>query len=130
MSGFDETQPDLLDTETIVSFCGEYRETIVDMSTGIGAKIREIREAEGLTRKQFAELTGILETVQKSYELGKRENIGIDTVMKITNHPQFKKYTTWLLNGETNEAAGQISPLLSPNGLENTSSTPNTKKVG
>lgn len=100
------------------------------MSTGIGAKIREIREAEGLTRKQFAELTGILETVQKSYELGKRENIGIDTVMKITNHPQFKKYTTWLLNGETNEAAGQISPLLSPNGLENTSSTPNTKKVG
>ena len=91
------------------------------MSNAIGKKIREIREAEGLTRTQFFELTGILETAQKSYETGKRENIGIDTVMKITNHPRFKKYTTWLLNGETNEAAGQISPTLSPDGQAGTS---------
>lgn len=28
-------------------------------------------------------------------------------------HPQLKKYTTWLMSDETNEAAGQISPSLS-----------------
>lgn len=100
------------------------------MSTGIGEKIRAIRDSEGLTRKQFFELTGILEETQKLYELGRRENIGVETVMKITNHPRFKKYTTWLMNGETNEAAGQISPALSPNGCENTSKPQGTKKVG
>lgn len=100
------------------------------MSTSIGKKIREVRESEGLTRTQFFELTGIPETTQKEYELGRRENIGIDTVMKITNHPMFKKYTTWLMNGETNEAAGQISPALSPNGCESTSKPQGTKKVG
>ncbi|ELS2206776.1 helix-turn-helix transcriptional regulator [Salmonella enterica] len=100
------------------------------MSNTIGKKIRAIREAEGLTRTQFFELTGILETVQKSYETGKRENIGIETVMKITNHPRFKKYTTWLMNGDTDEAAGQISPALSPDGQDSTSSRRNTKKAG
>ncbi|EKC4129758.1 helix-turn-helix transcriptional regulator [Salmonella enterica subsp. enterica] len=100
------------------------------MSNTIGKKIRAIREAEGLTRTQFFELTGILETVQKSYETGKRENIGIETVMKITNHPRFKKYTTWLMNGDTDEASGQISPPLSPDGLDSTSSRRNAKKAG
>ncbi|ELE1936252.1 helix-turn-helix transcriptional regulator [Salmonella enterica] len=100
------------------------------MSTSIGKKIREIRESEGLTRTQFFELTGIPETTQKEYELGRRENIGIDTVMKITNHPHFKKYTTWLMNGDTDEASGQISPSLSPDGQDSTSSRRNTKKAG
>lgn len=100
------------------------------MSTAIGEKIREIREAEGLTRKQFFELTGVPETAQKNYERGITEKIGIDTVMKITNHPRFKKYTTWLLNGETNEAAGQISPTLSPDGQAGTSRHRNEMKAG
>lgn len=116
--------------ELISSIDGEYRELIRSMSTTVGEKIREIRESEGLTRKQFYELTGIPETAQKNYERGITEKIGIDTVMKITNHPQFKKYTTWLMNGETNEAAGQISPALSPNGCESTSKPQGTKKVG
>ncbi|EBH8628334.1 helix-turn-helix transcriptional regulator [Salmonella enterica] len=102
------------------------------MSNTIGKKIRAIREAEGLTRTQFFELTGILETVQKSYETGKRENIGIETVMKITNHPRFEKYTLWLMSeeGKTNESAGQVSPALSPDGLDSTSSRRNAKRAG
>lgn len=100
------------------------------MAISIGEKIRAIRDFEGLTRKQFFELTGVPETAQKSYETGRRENIGIDTVMKITSHSRFKKYTTWLLNGETNEAAGQISPPLSPDGQASTSSHRNEMKAG
>ncbi|EAQ6104374.1 XRE family transcriptional regulator [Salmonella enterica subsp. diarizonae] len=102
------------------------------MSTSIGKKIREIRETEGLTRKQFFELTGIPETAQKNYERGVTEKIGIDTVMKITNHPRFKKYTLWLMS-EDDEAyseAEQISPALSPNGQNSTSSRPKRKKAG
>lgn len=118
--------------ETIVSVFGEYMETNVAMSISIGKKIRELRESEGLTRTQFFELTGILETVQKSYETGKRENIGIETVMKITNHPRFEKYTLWLMSeeGKTNEAAGQVSPALSPDGQDSTSSRQKRKKAG
>lgn len=100
------------------------------MSTSIGEKIRAIRDSEGLTRKQFFELTGILEETQKLYELGRRENIGIDTVTKITNHPRFEKYTLWLMTDKTNEAAGQISPLLSPNGQGSISNSLKTKKLG
>lgn len=100
------------------------------MSTVVGEKIREIREAEGLTRKQFAELTGVPETAQKNYERGITEKIGIDTVMKITNHPLFEKYTMWLMNGKTNEAAGQISPTLSPDGQVGTSRHRNEMKAG
>ncbi len=102
------------------------------MSTDFGKKIRAIREAEGLTRKQFFELTGILEETQKLYELGRRENIGIETVMKITNHPRFKRYTMWLMS-EDDEAyseAEQISPALSPSGQNSTSSRQKQKKAG
>lgn len=102
------------------------------MSISIGKKIRELRESEGLTRTQFFELTGIHETTQKEYELGRRENIGIETVMKITNHPRFKKYTLWLMS-EDDEAyseAEQISPALSPNGRNSTSSRQKRKKAG
>ncbi|EED4922721.1 helix-turn-helix transcriptional regulator [Salmonella enterica subsp. arizonae] len=102
------------------------------MSMTIGKKIREIRDSEGLTRTQFFELTGIPEAAQKEYELGRRENIGIETVMKITNHPRFKKYTMWLMS-EDDEAyseAEQISPALSPSGQNSTSSRQKRKKAG
>lgn len=80
----------------------------------IGTKIREVRDSEGLTRKQFSELTGILEETQKLYELGRRGNIGVDTVMKITNHPRFKKYTLWLMTGDLSAASEQIAPASVP----------------
>ncbi|TNK99783.1 transcriptional regulator, partial [Kosakonia cowanii] len=87
------------------------------MSTHIGEKIRDIRDAEGLSRTEFAELTGIPAPTQKNYEMGRR-GVGSDILMKITNHPRFKKYTLWLMSedGETCPEAGQVSPSLSPDG--------------
>ncbi|EOU0158476.1 transcriptional regulator, partial [Escherichia coli] len=44
--------------------------------------------------------------------------------------PRFFKYMNWLMTGKTNEAAGQISPSLSPDGPENTSSSQKPRKTG
>lgn len=76
----------------------------------IGKKIRQVREVECLTRKQFAELTGVPETAQKNYERGITKNIGVDAVMKITNHPRFEKYTLWLMTGKTSGVSEQVCP--------------------
>ncbi|ECM1811628.1 TPA: helix-turn-helix transcriptional regulator [Salmonella enterica] len=102
------------------------------MSTHIGKKIREIRDSEGLSRAEFAELTGIPAPTQKNYETERRDSVGSDILMKITNHPRFKKYTLWLMS-EDDEAyseAEQISPALSPSGQSSTSSRPKRKKAG
>ncbi|QXN83058.1 helix-turn-helix domain-containing protein [Salmonella enterica subsp. diarizonae] len=102
------------------------------MSTHIGKKIREIRDSEGLSRAEFAELTGIPAPTQKNYETERRDSVGSDILMKITNHPRFKKYTLWLMS-EDDEAyseAEQISPALSPNGQDSTSSRQKRKKAG
>ncbi|WP_049615137.1 helix-turn-helix domain-containing protein [Yersinia pekkanenii] len=98
----------------------------------IGKKIRDIREAEGLTRQQFFELTGIPTGTQKYYETGRIESIGSDVLMKITNHPRFEKYMMWLMSNDnkTSEAAGQISPALSPNGRDDTPDHQTGQKVG
>ncbi|THD47004.1 XRE family transcriptional regulator [Enterobacteriaceae bacterium ML5] len=91
------------------------------MSNPIGKKIREIREAEGMSRSEFESLTGIPEGTQKLYETGRRTNIGSETLTKITRHERFKKYTMWLMNDDTDEVSGQIAPALSPSGQESTS---------
>ncbi|WP_336879597.1 transcriptional regulator [Providencia rettgeri] len=88
------------------------------MSISIGKKIRAIRDSEMLTREQFADLTGIPAGTQKYYETGRVDSIASDTLLKITSHPQFSKYTLWLMSDLTNEIAGQIAPALSPDGLE------------
>ncbi|GAA3911565.1 helix-turn-helix transcriptional regulator [Gibbsiella dentisursi] len=100
------------------------------MSTNIGKKIRAIREAEGLTRSQFFELTGIPSGTQKYYETGRVESIGSDILLKITHHSRFEKYMMWLMTGKTSEVAGQVSPSLSPNGRDDILPHPKGQKVG
>ncbi|HHQ6595610.1 helix-turn-helix transcriptional regulator [Serratia fonticola] len=100
------------------------------MSTTLGKKIREVRDSEGLTREEFASLTGIPAGTQKHYEMGRRESIGSEILMKITQHPRFEKYALWLMTGKTSEAAGQISPILSPDGQGGISNRQNGQKVG
>ncbi|MEJ4043935.1 helix-turn-helix domain-containing protein [Erwinia sp. SLM-02] len=100
------------------------------MSTNIGKKVRSVREAEGLTRGQFFELTGIPEGTQKYYETGRVESVGSDILLKITLHPQFQKYALWLVTDTTSEASGQISPALSPDGQSSTSSRRKDQKAG
>lgn len=98
------------------------------MSSGYPEKLTQIRKAEGLTQAKLSEETGISLSAIKNYETGQKD-VGLIIVSKFTNHPRFKKYTLWLMSGETNEAAGQISPALSPSGCENTSKSQKTKKV-
>ncbi|MBX9476167.1 helix-turn-helix transcriptional regulator [Yersinia enterocolitica] len=101
------------------------------MSSCIGQKIREIRDAEGLSRIQFFELTGIPAGTQKHYEMGRRENIGSDILLKITQHSRFSKYTLWLMTGNTAPESGQIAPPLSLDGPKTTpTSHRSTQKTG
>ncbi|STI99105.1 gpC [Escherichia coli] len=87
-------------------------------SRGIGEKIRMIRDAEGLSRQQFFELTGIPAGTQKYYETGRVEKIGSDILLKITLHSQFSKYALWLMTDNIAPESGQIAPPLSPDGHE------------
>lgn len=107
---------------------------MVDTSTqsiGIGEKIRAIRDAEGLSRQQFFELTGIPAGTQKYYETGRVEKIGSDILLKITLHSQFSKYALWLMTDTTAPESGQIAPSLSPDGHENSvTSRRSVRKTG
>ncbi|EEQ7768479.1 transcriptional regulator [Escherichia coli] len=96
----------------------------------IGEKIRVIREFEDLTREEFCGLIDVPIGTLRRYETGRIENVGSDVLVKIVNHPRFFKYMNWLLTGKTNEAAGQISPALSPDGPESTSSSLKPRKTG
>ncbi|EAB9200770.1 XRE family transcriptional regulator [Salmonella enterica subsp. enterica serovar Uzaramo] len=99
------------------------------MSIEISNKLKAIRESEGLSQAKFADLIGIAVGTVKQYETGIR-GVGTEVLLKVTMHPQLKKYTTWLMSDETNEAAGQISPSLSPNGCDVTFRSQSPRKTG
>ncbi|TLU69571.1 helix-turn-helix transcriptional regulator [Enterobacter sp. MF024] len=96
----------------------------------IGKKLREIREAEGLTREELAEITGIPVATMKRYETGRIANIGSDTLTKYTQHPRFMKYSLWLMTDQIAPDSGQVSPTLSPNEHNKTPSSSNDQKAG
>ncbi|OKP28405.1 helix-turn-helix domain-containing protein [Serratia fonticola] len=80
-------------------------------------KIKAIRGAEGLTQVKFCEITGIPLSTLKNYEGGHAEP-SLNTVLQLTQHPLFKKYTLWLMSDSTAPEAGQVEPALSLNGEE------------
>lgn len=80
------------------------------MSTTVGLKIKSIRTAEGLTRSQLSDLTGISVDTIAQYETGRIKTIGLDKLEKIINHDQFHKYALWLITDKTEPEVGQISP--------------------
>lgn len=92
-------------------------------------KLKLMRKAEGLSQAGFCELMDMSISTVKKIETGIFEP-GWSIVVKITQHPQFKKYALWLTTDETAEESGQISPVLSPDGQGDTSSHPNGQKVG
>ncbi|MEN3258494.1 helix-turn-helix transcriptional regulator [Sodalis endosymbiont of Spalangia cameroni] len=100
------------------------------MSSDLGEKIRLIREAEGLTRDEFEQLTGVPAGNTKRYETGRIKSIGSDFLMKITRHPRFSKYTLWLMSDQVTPETGQISPSLSPDGRISTSNSQRIQKAG
>lgn len=96
----------------------------------IGKKLRDIREAEGLTREELAEITGIPVPTMKRYETGRIANVGSDTLTKFTQHPRFSKYALWLMTNQVVPESGQISPSLSPDGYTSTCSPQKIQKAG
>ncbi|MBE0489925.1 MAG: helix-turn-helix transcriptional regulator [Halomonas sp.] len=76
-------------------------------SSSFGEKIREIREAEGMGRQEFSDVTGIPKNTLIRLEQGKNEPSAkvLSQVCK-----EFGKYTVWLMADQVNEEAGQISP--------------------
>ncbi|WP_343286231.1 MULTISPECIES: helix-turn-helix transcriptional regulator [Serratia] len=99
------------------------------MSSSHAEKLRCIRKAEGLTQAAFAKEVGLALSSVRNYETGHRE-VGLSIIDKVINHPRFEKYMMWLMSDKTSEAAGQVSPALSPDGSNNTSDRQQTKKVG
>lgn len=99
------------------------------MSSQYEKKLKDIRKAEGYSQASFAELTGINVGTIKNYESGKRE-VGLSVIDRIIHLEQFKKYTMWLMTGDVAPEIGQISPALSPDGLESTSNPPKGRKAG
>ncbi|GAA3719390.1 helix-turn-helix transcriptional regulator [Oceanisphaera sediminis] len=75
----------------------------------VGKKIRQIREAMGLSRPKFAELLQVPPTTLKNYELGYRE-VGGAFLVALAQHPELHRFTLWLLSDQTIESVGQISP--------------------
>lgn len=92
-------------------------------------KLREIRIAEGITQADFAKMMEIGLGTVRNYESGQRE-AGMGIIDKVVNHPQFMKYTLWLMTDKTAPIAGQISPSLSPDGHDNTTSPRSAQKIG
>ncbi|EHX87059.1 C protein [Escherichia coli 2729250] len=50
--------------------------------------------------------------------------------MRVTNTPLFKKYTLWLMTGDTSPQAGQIAPALAHIGQKPTESDHSEKQTG
>lgn len=95
----------------------------------ISDKIKAIRTAEGLTQLQLSEIIGLSISTLKKIEAGYNDPVW-DTMIKITQHPRFEKYTLWLMTNKTAPEAGQIAPALSPYGQEDTTSPHSSQKTG
>ncbi|EBW4977768.1 XRE family transcriptional regulator [Salmonella enterica subsp. enterica serovar Kentucky] len=95
----------------------------------VAEKIKAIRKAEGLTQVKFCEISGLALSTLKNYEGGHAEP-GLGVVMKITNTPQFQKYTLWLMTDKTAPQAGQIAPAFAHIWQESTESDHSEKQTG
>ena len=72
-------------------------------------KLKALRAAEGLSQSQFCKIIDIPVSTLKNLE-GSHSEPKWSTLTKITQHPQFSKYTLWLMTDTTSPAAGQIEP--------------------
>lgn len=99
------------------------------LSSSHAEKLKQIRKAEGLTQAAFAQEVGLALSTVRNYESGQRE-VGLSIIDKVINNVRFEKYMMWLMSDKTSEAAGQISPVLSPDGQGNISNHQNGQKAG
>ncbi|WP_038160132.1 helix-turn-helix domain-containing protein [Trabulsiella guamensis] len=99
------------------------------MSIDVSEKIKLIRESERLNRREFSEITGVPYSSLSSYE-NRSKNAGVESIMKILQHPRFTKYTLWFMTGQTSPESGQIEPALAHFGQDATTSQPSDQKTG
>ncbi|BBG60516.1 helix-turn-helix domain-containing protein [Providencia rustigianii] len=99
------------------------------MSRDYGQKLRKIRLHEGLTQKAMSDLTGITISAIKGYET-QGAKVGISIIERVLEVEKFQKYMMWLMTNKTNEALGQVSPTLSPDGHEKAMSSLSGRKTG
>ena len=79
------------------------------MSISYGEKLRLIRKSEGFTQAQMRDLTGISLGAIKNYET-QGVDVGLSIIERLLSVDQLRKYTLWLMTGETAPEAGQIAP--------------------
>ncbi|EKP5709116.1 TPA: helix-turn-helix transcriptional regulator [Pseudomonas aeruginosa] len=72
-------------------------------------KLKAMRAQERVTQAEFAALTGISISTVKKYE-GASFEMGYGALTKVLGHERFKKYTLWLMIGETAPECGQVAP--------------------
>jgi len=74
------------------------------------AKLKAMRKAEGMTQAEFCQLLDFSISTLKKYEASMFE-MGYGGLTKVLQHPRFKKYTLWLMTGDTAPDCGQVSPI-------------------
>lgn len=76
----------------------------------LAEKLKAIRANERVSQSEICELLGLSLSTYKKYEAALFE-MGYGALTKLTQHPRFKKYTLWLMTGDTAPESGQVSPL-------------------
>ena len=99
------------------------------MSIPVYEKMKLLRESERLNRREFSELTGVPYSSLSSNESG-HKSPGVETIMKILQHPRFTKYTLWFMTDQISPESGQIAPALAHFGQETTTSPQSEQKTG
>lgn len=77
----------------------------------LSAKLKAVRQREGLTQMDFCGLLEISISTYKKQEMSVRAEISTAVLLKITHHPRFEKFALWLMTDKTCLECGQISPL-------------------
>ncbi len=77
---------------------------------GLAEKLKAIRTKEGLTQGEICKLLDFSLSTWKKYETSLFE-MGYGALSKVLQHQRFKKYTLWIMTGDTAPECGQVSPL-------------------
>lgn len=86
------------------------------MSRAIGEKLKELRGQEGLSQAEFSEMVDIPRITLQNYERGVSKITEVN-LLKITNHPRFKKYALWLVCDDADDSE-QTEPPPTPSEFE------------
>lgn len=76
----------------------------------LSEKFKLIRTRERLKQQEMADLLEINVQTYSNYERGKRRAISVLEVIKILNHPRFKKYLVWFMTDNTELNVEQVNP--------------------